>query len=214
MKIVKMLVDKDKYSLKCPYIMEPEFIVIHNTANNASARNEVSYMIRNSNSTSFHYAIDDKEIVQGIPENRNAWHAGDGRNGKGNRKGLSIEICYSKDGGNKFIKAENNTAKFVAQLLYERGWGIEKVKKHQDFSGKYCPHRTLDMGWKRFLDIVENELNLLKNRVKVNFNGVDYVFKGFLKDGTNYVQIREVFEKLGYEVSWDNKTKTVLIKGG
>ena len=70
------------------------------------------------------------------------------------------------------------------------------------------------MGWKRFLDMVENELNLLKNRVKVNFNGVDYVFKGFLKDGTNYVQIREVFEKLGYEVSWNNKTKTVLIKGG
>ena len=50
MKIVKMLVDKDKYSLKCPYTMEAEFIVIHNT-NNASARNEVSYMISNSNST-------------------------------------------------------------------------------------------------------------------------------------------------------------------
>jgi N-acetylmuramoyl-L-alanine amidase len=35
-------------------------------------------MIRNDNKVSFHYAIDDIEIVQGIPENRNAWHAGDG----------------------------------------------------------------------------------------------------------------------------------------
>lgn len=35
-------------------------------------------MIDNHNEVSFHYAVDDKEIVQGIPENRNAWHSGDG----------------------------------------------------------------------------------------------------------------------------------------
>ena len=76
---------------------------------------------------------------------------GDGVNGKGNRKGISIEICYSKSGGDKFIKAEQNAAKFIASILKEKGWGIDKVKKHQDFNGKYCPHRTLDMGWNRFL---------------------------------------------------------------
>ena len=66
--------------------MIAEFIVVHNTANDASAANEIAYMIRNDNSTSFHYAIDDKEIVQGIPENRNAFHAGDGGKGNGNRR--------------------------------------------------------------------------------------------------------------------------------
>ena len=159
MKVVQNLVSPSKYSIKCPYSMALEFIVVHNTANDASAANEVAYMIRNNNQVSFHYAIDDKEIVQGIPENRNAWHAGDGGNGRGNRKGLSIEICYSKSGGQRFIEAEKLTAKFIAYKLKEKGWGIDRVKKHQDFSGKYCPHRTLDMGWQRFLDMVQKELS-------------------------------------------------------
>ena len=137
--------------------MVPEFLVVHNTANDASAMSEITYMIRNDNQTSFHFAVDDKEIIQGIPENRNAWHAGDG-NGPGNRKGISIEICYSLSGGPKFIAAEKLAAKFVAFKLKEKGWDISKVKKHQDFSGKYCPHRTLDMGWQRFLDMVQAEL--------------------------------------------------------
>jgi len=147
--------------------MTPEFIVVHNTANDASARNEIAYMISNNNQVSFHYAVDDKEIVQGIPENRNAWHAGDGSNGPGNRKGLSIEICYSKSGGKRFEEAEKLAAKFIAFKLNEKGWGIDRVKKHQDFSGKYCPHRTLDMGWQRFLNMVQAELNALKGVDKV-----------------------------------------------
>lgn len=167
MKVVQNLVPASKYSIKCPYSMAPEFIVVHNTANDASARNEIANMISNNNQVSFHYAVDDKEIIQGIPENRNAWHAGDGANGQGNRKGLSIEICYSKSGGKRFEEAEKLAAKFIAYKLYEKGWGIDKVKKHQDFSGKYCPHRTLDMGWQRFLDMVQTELDKLKGGVNV-----------------------------------------------
>lgn len=78
--------------------------------------------------------------------------------GKGNMQGIAIEICYSKSGGDRFIKAEQNAAKFIAQLLKEKGWGIDKVTKHQDYSGKYCPHRTLDMGWERFLNMIRAEL--------------------------------------------------------
>jgi N-acetylmuramoyl-L-alanine amidase CwlA len=167
MKVIQNLVPTSKHNLKCPYLMVAEFIVVHNTANDATAANEVSYMIRNDNKVSFHYAVDDKEIVQGIPENRNAWHAGDGSNGPGNRKGLSIEICYSKSGGKRFEEAEKLAAKFIAFKLKEKGWGIDKVKKHQDFSGKYCPHRTLDMGWQRFLNMVKSELDKLKGGATV-----------------------------------------------
>lgn len=152
------LVSSSKYSIKCPYAMEAEFIVIHNTANDASAESEIKYMISNNNQTSYHYAIDDKEVIQGLPLNRNAWASGDGSSGKGNRKGIHIEICYSKSGGAKFNEAEKNTAEFVAKMLKERGWGIDKVKKHQDFSNKYCPHRTLDNGWNRFLDMIKSHL--------------------------------------------------------
>jgi hypothetical protein len=156
MKIIQNLLPPSKYGIKSPYEMDPEVIVVHNTANDATAANEIAYMIRNDNQVSFHYAIDDQQIVQGILENRNGWHAGDGGKGKGNRKGIAIEICYSKSGGIKFIEAEKLAAKFIAFKLKEKGWGIDKVTKHQDYSGKYCPHRTLDMGWQRFLDIIQS----------------------------------------------------------
>jgi N-acetylmuramoyl-L-alanine amidase len=167
MNVIKNLVSSNKYKIKCPYTMNAEFIVVHNTANDATARNEIAYMIKNDNQVSFHYAIDDKEIVQGIPENRNAWHAGDGGSGEGNRKGLSVEICYSKSGGQRFIDAEKLSARFIAFKLNEKGWGIDKVKKHQDFSGKYCPHRTLDMGWQRFLNMVQAELDKFKGGINM-----------------------------------------------
>ena len=161
MEIIKKFVSETMYDIKCPYPMKPEFIVVHNTANDSTAMNEINYMITNAHKTSFHYAIDDKNIIQGIPDNRNAFHAGDGVNGIGNRKGLSIEICYSKSGGERFDKSEKLAAKFIAYKLKEYGWDISKVKKHQDFSGKYCPHRTLDLGWNRFLNMVSKEYELL-----------------------------------------------------
>ena len=159
MYIIKQnLVASENYSVKCPHSMTAEFIVVHNTANDATAQNEVAYMIGNKNQVSFHYAVDDQEVVQGVPINRNTWHAGDG-NGEGNRKGISIEICYSKSGGTRFDQAEKNAAHFIATLLRERGWSIEKVKKHQDFSNKYCPHRTLDKGWNGFIQMIKSYLN-------------------------------------------------------
>ena len=156
--IIKKIVPSSKYSIKCPNKMTPTRIVVHNTANDATALNEIAYMTNNNNETSFHYAVDDKQIVQGIEENRNAWHAGDGQ-GKGNMEGIAIEICYSKSGGDKFIKAEQNAVDLIVDILKRYGWGIDKVTKHQDYSGKYCPHRTLDMGWDRFINMVKNKLN-------------------------------------------------------
>ena len=97
------LVPKDKYAIKCPYTRTPTRVVIHNTANDAPAANEISYMRYNDLEISFHYAVDDVNIVQGIPENRNAWASGDGH-GKGNMEGIHIEICYSKSGGKSSIR--------------------------------------------------------------------------------------------------------------
>ena len=159
MKIIKMPMPQSKYALKCPYEMVPTGITIHNTANDAKARNEGSYMIGNNYSTSFHVVIDDVEGIEIIPFNRNAFHAGDGRSGAGNRTTIGIETCYSKSGGDRFDAAEENTAAYVAMLLRQYGWGIENVKRHYDYSKKYCPHRTMDYGWERFLDKVRKHLD-------------------------------------------------------
>ncbi len=176
MQLTKVTCPSNKISIKCPYSMTPTRLVIHNTANDASAMSEISYMLGNNKEVSFHFAVDDYRVVQGIETNRNAWHAGDGH-GKGNMQGIAIEICYSKSGGDRFIKAEQNAAKFIASLLKERGWGIDKVTKHQDYSGKYCPHRTLDMGWERFLNMIRAELGQTQVDVPTSSKEPNYTGK-------------------------------------
>ena len=165
--IIKKIVPSSKYDIKCPFVMKPTRIVVHNTANDASARNEIAYMTNNDYETSFHYAVDDIEIVQGIEEDRNAWHAGDG-NGVGNREGIGIEICYSLSGGERFDKAEDNAVDLIVDIMNRYGFSIEQVTKHQDYSGKYCPHRTLDNGWERFINKIQNRLNVKKYELLVS----------------------------------------------
>lgn len=163
MLVTKVVMPQDKYSIKCPYSMKPEGITIHNTANDASAMSEISYMMNNNKKVSFHEAIDDYRTVQGIEHNRNAWHAGDGH-GFGNMRTIGIEICYSKSGGERFEKAERNAAERIAYLMKQYGWTLDNITDtrhtigtHQNRSGKYCPHRTLDMGLERFYNMVREE---------------------------------------------------------
>lgn len=163
MLVTKVVMPESKYGRKCPYSMKPEGISIHNTANDASAMSEISYMINNNNQVSFHEAIDDYRTVQGIEHNRNAWHSGDGH-GFGNMKTIGIEICYSKSGGEKFEKAERNAAERIAYLMKQYGWNLDNITDarhtigtHQNRSGKYCPHRTLDMGLERFYNMIREE---------------------------------------------------------
>ena len=205
------LVAKDKYSIKCPNPMTAEFIVVHNTANDASAENEIKYMITNNNQVSYHYAVDDKEVIQGLPIDRNAWACGDGSNGKGNRKGIQIEICYSKSGGARFENAEKNAAMFIAKLLKERGWGIDKVKKHQDFANKYCPHRTLDKGWASFINMVKDYLKESNTQTPSTFKVGDQV--KVKTTATHYAtgqSIKSFVKGSTYEVSKINGNKLLL----
>lgn len=159
--VINMWVDPSMYTYKCPFTMEPVGVCVHNTYNKASARNEATNMKKSSNKryVSFHDVVDNIEVVRCIPYSRNAFHAGDGRYGTGNRKYIGVEICYSKYGGPKFDQAEINAAKHIAGILKTYGWGIEHVKRHYDFSGKYCPHRTMDYGWQRFLNMISAALN-------------------------------------------------------
>lgn len=157
-KIVEDLISPSKYETQCPYPMTPEYITVHNTANDASAYNEIAYMKRNAYN-SYHFAVDDVEARQGLPLDRNNFSCGDGANGTGNRKSIAIEICYSKSGGARYVQAEENCVQLVAYLLKKYGLGVDRVKKHQDWSGKYCPHRILaENRWESFKDRVRQAI--------------------------------------------------------
>ena len=91
-------------------------------------------------------------MVQGIPETRNAWHAGDGESGNGNRCGIGVEICYSESGGKKFIAAEKLAAKFIAEKLDEKI--ATKVRAY----GKDHVLFTRDTHFENYLDTREGKL--------------------------------------------------------
>ena len=174
----KDLILSSKYSLKCPYSMTPEYITVHNTSNSASALNEISYMKNNNNATSYHVCIDEQYVIQAIPFNRNAWHAGDGANGTGNRKSIGIEIARSTSAdATLFQRAEENAAKYIATLLKQYGWTTSRVKRHKDWSGKNCPHKTMEKGWDRFIKMIQAELDILNGKTTTATTSTSTTFK-------------------------------------
>lgn len=160
----KQLVPSGKYNIKCPYSMTPEYITVHDTANVSPAKNEINYMISNNNPTSFHVAIDENEVIQGVPFNRNVFACGDGAKGTGNRKSISVEICRPKNPNRSlYDQAEENAVYVVARLLYQFGLGIDRLKKHQDWSEKKCPNLILsEKRWDSFKNRVRWVLDEIK----------------------------------------------------
>lgn len=157
---------KHQYANKSPYSMpKPIGVTIHETDNSATAANEISYMQRNTNKVSFHFAVDDKAIIQGLPLNRSAYHAGDGQ-GQGNRNTIGIEICGNYDRSNggavtdMYYKARPNAEQLVGMLLFLNNWNESNIYTHNDWSGKNCPRvirregylptfKANAMAWKR-----------------------------------------------------------------
>ena len=148
---VNYTIDHIPLSNKRPGIKRSiKYIVIHNTANEEStARNERDYLTNpnNTSSTSFNIVVDDKEIIEAIPANEMAFHAGDR---EGNQKGIGIELCESGD----FEKTKANAAKLVAYLMKTYDISLSEVRTHHDFSGKDCPRKMLG-NWEDFLEAVK-----------------------------------------------------------
>ena len=146
-------------------LLKPETITIHNTANpSSSARNERNWLTNPSNdrTASFHIVVDEREVIECIPLSEVAWAGGDGTNGPGNRTSIHIEICESGD----YAKTLDNAAQLVAKMLKERGWGVDRLRRHFDWSGKICPRLMYDngrwTGWTAFNNMVRDKLRTVK----------------------------------------------------
>lgn len=134
-------------------------ITIHSTANTKStARNERDWFDNPSNTriASWHYCVDEKEIIQAIPDNEVAYHCG---NTYGNTTSLSIEICESGDRRKTLENAVQLTVLKMKKL------GIKNIKTHFQWNGKNCPRILIDKNYIKdgldltwFLTEVENRL--------------------------------------------------------
>jgi len=115
-----------------------KYIVIHETANtrkganaNAHARLQAS---GNSRQASWHYQVDDKEIIQSFEDDAQCWGAG---NRYYNENGIQIEICVNSDGD--FKKAVDNAVKLTKYLMDKYNIPASNVIQHNQASGKNCP---------------------------------------------------------------------------
>lgn len=201
------LIDKDLYPYKCPYLINLKDIVIHNAATPNGTAKALNRALHNSKEyKSWHFSVDDKDIIQSLPLNRNAFATGDGAYGLGNRTGIHIEIAKDNDNDSQdeWKKARDNGARLAAELLYKYGWNIDHLKKHQDYkmtdgAYKYCPHKILDEGWDEFKSLVSQYLDGLNNpkkddvkddssdnpsdstNDKINFDGINQIIALILK---------------------------------
>lgn len=139
------------------------YITIHETGNSsagADAEDHGKYLASSTGEaslTSWHYTVDDHAIVQHLPDNETAYHAGDGATGPGNTTSIGIEICVNSDGD--FEKAKANAASLVRLLMAEHGIPLANIKQHHDWNGKNCPAtiRSTPGAWEAFLALCSGE---------------------------------------------------------
>lgn len=151
----EMIVPKGNDDIRPGYPMVPKYITIHETANTAkgaNALNHAKFLDNQARGTadraaSWHFTVDDKEIYQHLPVNEVGWHAG---NKTGNYESIGIEIAVNQDGN--YEKAVENARKLAAYLMNDLNISLDKVQKHQFWSGKNCPAFMIQRGqWDAFL---------------------------------------------------------------
>lgn len=63
----------------------------------------------------------------------------------------------------RYMKAEENAALYVAHVLKQYGWGVDRLRQHWNWSRKDCPHKMR----------AHNSWNWFKNRVQAHLNALN-----------------------------------------
>lgn len=109
--------------------ISPSYLVVHSTANpGATAKNHRDYWNRIGNdNTMAHWVIDwTGTCYQMASSNRLVWHVGNG-----NRYSVGIEICEATNASD-FAKGYDEAAKWCADFLRSRGWGVSRMVSHSE----------------------------------------------------------------------------------
>lgn len=124
-------------------LISPTYVTIHNTSNDGPGadadahsrfvRNKGYYeWIGKKRFVSWHYSVDDKQVIKHLPINEHAIHAG-----PGNGQSIAIEICMHK--GIDQSSANSRAARLVAALMNDLGIARDKIVPHKHWTNKTCP---------------------------------------------------------------------------
>ena len=188
-------------------------IVFHYTGNSgttASALGNARYFARgcDGRAASAHYVVDEKNIVyECVPLDTIAWAVGDGSSGKfgklvNNSNSVSIEMVSHSDAAGKYYipKETQENAARLYQILLKKLPNVKYTVRHYDVSGKLCPAPMVDeTKWNEFKKLLQ-EVDEVVEKSKIIVDGKEVQVERILKNGTNYVKVRDLAAALGLEV--------------
>ncbi len=205
--------DPERYS-----IYDLKGVIVHWTANTGRGANawaNRNYFNSTTRYASAHYMVDDKKILQCLPDNEVGFHVG-ARNYKpvgrsimeGDRNPnyfvIGIEMCVNSDGD--WDRTYKNTVELTRHLLNKYNLTIFQLWRHHDITGKDCPKMMIDEdAWQKFRKDVNEGVNLpiaepvKRARVNVNDlnvrsgNGTSYSVVAKLNEGDEI----DVFDRIG-----------------
>lgn len=129
----------------------PVYIVIHETDNfakGAGARRHAEAQFLGHLSTSVQYYSGSDGIYQAAEHTDGTYSVGHEYGGEhavhdaNNRNTINIEICVNVDGD--YMKARQNSIELVKHLMKVTGIPTERVIRHFDAKGKWCPRKMME----------------------------------------------------------------------
>ena len=147
----------------------PEYIVIHYTANPGSTAEQNRNYFENLKDTGETYASAqfviglEGEIIQCVPCNEMAYCSN-----SLNDRCISIEMCHPDDTGNFNDATSNNCVYLVAQLMNYYHLDMDHLIRHYDVTGKNCPRYFVEHEdrWEVFKDFVQQYREKYQNGEK------------------------------------------------
>jgi N-acetylmuramoyl-L-alanine amidase len=144
----------------------PKFITVHNTDNTSRGADAAAharflktrgfyFFPKDSDNkvwVSWHYTVDDKQVIRHLPPTEKAYHAQNG-----NDESIGIEICINA--GINQAAANLRAARLIALLMLDFNIKLSQVVTHKHWTGKNCPSQLLDGGnegskWNAFKQMV------------------------------------------------------------
>lgn len=193
-----------------------EWIVMHYTANDGdSDESNGRYFQRPLNPVaSAHYFVDDDSITRSVPDDYVAYHCGAYRYKHPscrNANSIGIEMCDAKRDGKVMAteKTIRNAAELVYSLCKQYGIPYDHIIRHYDVTGKKCPAYWVgNDGLEKFRRQVEEVGEVVTDSYMI-VDGKKVEVSRILKNGTNYVKIRDVAKALDLEVGFQGNIATL-----
>ena len=202
-------------------VNHPEYIVIHETGNQslgADAYSHYKYFNGGDRSSSAHYFVDDKQIIQCVDDCLQSWHNGKkyGPNPPvpqcNNSNSIGIEICVNADGDYK--KAVVLAIQLTKELMKKHNIPKSKVIRHYDSCLKQCPAKMLKdpVVWDNFKKQLKEETeDYAVEKTKIELNGQVKEVNAVNLNGNYYIKLRDL-EDDKILVDYSNAKRMAIMK--